>query len=188
MRRILTHFATLALVFAPPFALWGIILWRRFSSVGFAPLVAGYVLAGLGLMAFTFATTYVELSHAVDAGKLSETDLWSNVLNSTLYSVASVLPFVLPVLGLVLVPIAAWSLRNHRVSHSRIAVTLLAIWIALTLTGWTLSNNLWHQTHPLEALGMWMYMVGFEAAAVGLPFLYGIYLVTRWRESATQTD
>lgn len=181
---MLTVSAIFGSMIALPFALWRIILGQGFASIGFAPLVFGYLLAILGLASSAFATSYVGFNNAVSAGILRESERWSIIPNWTIYFATGAPILVLPILGLVCVPVSAMLLRKQCLSHSRIAVTLLVIWLTIALFGWCFPSNLWHRTNPLESLGMWLTSVCFEIAAIGLPFFYGIYLVIRWRARA----
>ncbi|WP_425260351.1 hypothetical protein ACPOLB_05715 [Rubrivivax sp. RP6-9] len=174
--------ALIALAVAVPFAIWRMILGPRFVSVGFAPLATGYALAGVGLALTTLISSHVEFTSRVSTGALVESDRWSIVPGWSFYFVVLSLILVLPLLGLIGTPASAWLLRKRCLSHRSIAGALVGVWLVVAALAWLTPSNEWHRTHKLESLGMWLSTVGASVVAVGLPFVYGIYLVARRRE------
>ncbi len=176
--------AAIAFAIAAPFALWRLVLGQRFKPAGFAPLAAGYALAGLGLVLATFVWSYTEFTSRVATGGLVENQRWSVVLSWVVYFSVLSLAIALPILGLLAVPASAWLVRKNCLHYSTMLVSLCIVWLALSLLMWSLPGNEWHRTNRLQSLGMSLYMAGISVVSVGLPFLFGVFFVARHRAHA----
>lgn len=175
----------IAFAIAAPFAIWRLVLGRRFRPAGFAPLAAGYSFAGLGLILATFTWSYIEFTSRVAAGGLVESQRWTIVPSWSLYFSILLLTIALPILGLLAVPASAWLVRKNCLQYSTMAVSIGAVWAALSLFIWSLPGNEWHRTHRLQSLGMSLSIAGISVVTVGLPFIFGIFLVARRRAKTT---
>lgn len=171
--------AVIALAVAVPFILWRLVLGQTFRHIGFKPLLAAYALAALGLLVVTFVSSWFEFSARVTDGLLQETQRWSIVPGWMVYGTVISLLFVLPLLGLVGVPVAALLLKLRRLSFRSIGVVVLASWLALALGAWFIPTNDWDRDHRLESLTLWLTELAPGVALVALPFLLGVYLASR---------
>ena len=176
--------AAIALAIAAPFALWRLVLGRWFRLAGFAPLAAGYAMAGIGLVLATFVWSYIEFTSRVAAGALVESQRWGTVPGWVVYFSVLSLAIALPFLGLFAVPASAWLVRKNCLRYSTMLFSLSSVWLALGLLMWSLPSNAWHHTNRLESLGVSLYMAGVSVVSVGLPFLFGIFFVARHRANA----
>jgi hypothetical protein len=174
-----TGLVLIAAAIAVPFGIWRVVLGRTFSGIGYAPLAAAYGLATVGLFANNFASSYLEFSSRVAEGVLPEAQRWSIVPGWTLYVSVLSLIAVLPLVGLVGVPLSASLLRVRRLTPASIGITVAAVWVALVLAAWTFPSNEWHRTHRAESLGMWLKELAPGVLLVALPFLSGVYVTTR---------
>lgn len=164
---------------ALPFFIWRLVLSSSFSSVGFVPLAAGYLLAAVGLFTVNFISSHLEFSARVAKNMLPEAQRWATVPGWTIYVSVLSLVLVLPLLGLVAVPVAAWLLKLRRMSFKTIAVGIVGVWLSLALIAWAIPSNEWHRTHRLESLQTWLTTLAPTVALVGLPFLLGIHIAAR---------
>ena len=176
--------AAIALAIAAPFALWRLVLGRRFRPAGFAPLAAGYALAGFSLVLVTLVWSYIEFTSRVAAGGLVESQRWAVVPGWVVYFSVLSLAIALPILGLFAVPASAWLVRKNCLHYRTMLFSLSGVWLALALLMWLLPSNEWHRTNRLESLGVSLYMAGISVVSVGLPFLFGIFFVARHRANA----
>lgn len=173
-----------ALALAFPFVLWRVVLGTRFAKVGFIPLFLGYGLAAVGLLLANLTSSYLEFNSRVSANALSEAQRWTTIPGWTFYLTVLSLVFVLPMLGLFAAPVCAWLLRRNCFTYGSMSIALIGTWLALALLAWSFPSNEWHRTHRFESLLSFLSSFGLSIASVGLPFLLGIYLATRWRPSA----
>ena len=166
----------IAAMIAVPFIFWRVLLGKAYAAIGLLPLVAAYAAALAGLVAAAFAFAYLEFSSRVADGLLAEDERWSLVPGWTIYMVVLSSVFVLPVMGLVGVPVGAWLVRSNRLSYGIIMVTTIGFWLTLTTIFWAFPLNHWHQTHRLESfvriLGEFLPGVLF----VAMPFLIALRL------------
>ena len=173
------------LALALPFLLWRVVLSEAFVQIGFVPLVAGYIAALLSLVVGCFWYSYMEFSTRASAGLLLETQRWSIVPGWTLYTAILYLTVVLPLLGIIGVPWSASLLKRKQLCFRKIVSTIIFIWLGVTMavSFIMLAINGWNQTHLSE-----FFIIAFKdtlpsVALVGLPFLLGIYWVSRVRRN-----
>ncbi len=174
-----TGLAVITVAVVLPFFIWRLVLSSSFASVGFVPLAAAYVLAAVGLLTANFISSHLEFSARVAQNLLPEAQRWTTVTGWAIYVSVLSLLLVLPLLGLVAVPAAAWLLKLRRMSLKTIAVGVLGVWLSLALIAWALPSNEWHRTHRLESLGTWLTALAPPVALVGFPFLLGIHIAAR---------
>ena len=171
--------AVIALAIALPFLVWRVVLGRAFQFVGFTPLVAGYLLAAIGLLVLHLGTAYFQFNADVAKGILPEARRWSTVSEGTIYSIVLSLAGVLPLVGLVGVPLSALLLKLRRLSLITISMSVVATWLTLVLFAWSFPINEWHRISRLESLTVLLAEMAPSAALVTLPFLLGMYLASR---------
>ncbi len=175
----------IALLVAMPFGIWRLLMGKSFARFGLKPLGAGYLAAAIGLTLFHFASSYIEFSRRVEAGILEESARWSTVPWWTVYVGVLSLMFVLPVLGLLAVPISAFLLKAGKLSYKAILIVCLSFWLLMVLAMWLTPTNQWHETHRFESLQM----IGLEllpgVVAIGMPFLLAVLLVGRRQHAET---
>jgi hypothetical protein len=171
--------AAIALAVAVPFILWRLVLGQVFGRIGFKPLVAAYALAAPGLLLVNFVSSHIEFSSRVTDGLLQETQRWSIVPGWTVYGSVISLLFVLPLLGLVGVPVSGLLLKLRRLSFKTIGMVGLASWLTLALVAWSIPTNDWDRDHRLESLTLWLTELAPGVACVALPFLLGVYFASR---------
>lgn len=176
--------AAIALAIALPFVLWRVVLGQTFRHIGFKPLLAAYALAALGLLTVNFATAHIEFSSRVADKLLQEAQRWSLVPGWTVYGAVISLLFVLPLLGLVAVPVSALLLRLRRLSLTTIGIAVLASWLTLVLIAWSIPSDDWDRDHRLESLTLWLTELAPGVVLVALPFLLGVYLASRFYRHA----
>ena len=162
-----------------PFGIWRLVLGSTYGRVGIRPYVVGYVFSLVGLMLLSFCLSYFEFSGRVATGALSETQRWTTVLGWSVYLAVLSLIFVLPMLGIVGVPVSAFLLRRKLLNFGNIAKTVLVLWIALTCILWSLPGNEWQRTHRLESFTSILASLMPGIVLVAFPFLIGLHLVTR---------
>ena len=162
-----------------PFILWRFALGHAFPGVGFTPLLVAYACAALGLLVVNFTWSYLEFSERVTNGLLSEAQRWPIVAGWTLYTAVLSLIVVLPLLGIVGVPLSALLIRMRRLTYLNIAMTIMALWLALTLMAWGYPSNEWDRTHRLESLITWLKTLLPGIALIAGPFLLGIHQASR---------
>ena len=172
-------FAVIALAIALPFLVWRVVLGRAFQFVGFTPLVAGYLLAAIGLLVLHLGTAYFQFNADVAKGILPEARRWSTVSEGTIYSIVLSLAGVLPLVGLVGVPLSALLLKLRRLSLITISMSVVATWLTLVLFAWSFPINEWHRINRLESLTVLLAEMAPRAALVTLPFLLGMYHASR---------
>lgn len=162
-----------------PFLIWRTTLGPKCAAIGSKPLAFAYLYAGIGLVAMVFAGSYGQFSGSVAAGMLPEAQRWSIVPGWTIYmTVLSLVP-VLPLLGLIAVPVAASLLKRACLTLRNIGLCALVAWLALVILLWSLPGNEWERTHRLES-----FLTSLESLLPGilfvaLPFMLGIYNGTR---------
>lgn len=171
--------AAIALAVALPFILWRLALGPTFRRIGFKPLVAAYALAALGLLTVNFATAHIEFSARVADKLLQEAQRWSVVSGWTVYGTVISLLYVLPLLGLVAVPVSALLLRLRRLSLTTMGIAVLASWLTLVLLAWSIPTDDWDRDHRMESLTLWLTELAPGVALVAFPFLLGVYLASR---------
>ncbi len=175
----------IALLVAVPFGIWRLLMGKSFSRYGVKPLGAAYLAAAFGLTLFHFVSSYLEFSRRVEAGILEESARWSTVPGWTIYVGVLSLMFVLPVLGLLAVPISALLLKAGKLDYKAVLIASLSIWLLLVLALWLIPTNQWHETHRFDSLQM----IGLEllpsVVAVGMPFLLAILFVARPQHADT---
>jgi hypothetical protein len=171
-----------------PFILWRLVLGRAFAAVGFLPPVVAYACAATGLLIVCFASAYLDFSGRVASGLLEEAQRWSIVPGWTIYSVVLYLIYVLPILGLVGVPLSALLLRTDNLTWVTIGVAIVVLWLALAVLSWAFPLNDWHRTHRFASLMGWLAELFPGVMTIGVPFLAGVYLTARRaRREAIQT-
>ncbi|WP_332878072.1 hypothetical protein [Massilia sp. S19_KUP03_FR1] len=161
------------------FFIWRTMLGEAFSQIGDKPLVLAYSCVAVGLVGMSFVGSYIEFSGRVANGLLHETQRWSIVPGWMIYTTMLSLVFVLPLLGLVGVPVAASLLTRGLLTPLNIAVRVLFLWSALTIFGWILPGNEWHRTHRLESFMMGLKNLLPGIIFIALPFMFAIYRGTR---------
>ena len=166
--------ALVALAIAIPFVFWRLVLGGVFSSVGFKPLVAGYVAALVGLLLHSFLSSYIEFTARVAGGILPETDRWSIVPGWTIYLGVLSLVVVLPILGVIGAPWSAALVKRSWLGYRSIFTTVFVVWLSLALIMWLLPGNEWHRTHRLESFTMWLKELLPGTLLIGLSFLFAI--------------
>lgn len=171
--------AAIALVVALPFALWRIVLANKFKGIGFKPLATGYAFSAIGSLVANFGSSYLEFSARVSKDVLPEAQRWSIVPGWTIYITVLSLILVLPLVGLVGVPVSALLLKLRRLSYKSIVVLVIVTWLALALAAWTFLSNEWDRTHRLDSLTMWLTELAPNVAFIALPFLLGVYYASR---------
>ncbi|TFW27322.1 hypothetical protein [Massilia horti] len=174
----LTSASGLALIGAAivvPFVIWRIMLGPIFTVVGIKPLAFAYLCAACGLVAMSFVSSYAEFSGRETDGILQEAQRWSIVPHWTFHLTILSLIHVLPLLGLVGVPVAASFLKRGRLTLKNIVACALVLWLVLTILGWAFPGNEWHSTHRLES-----FLTGLKDLLpliffIAMPFMLAIY-------------
>lgn len=174
-----TGLAVIALAVALPFIIWRMVLGPVFRSIGFKPLVAAYALAAVGLLVLNFVLAHMEFSARVADKLLQAEQRWATVPGWTLYASVLSLVVVLPLLGLVGVPVAALLLRARRLSVRTMGLAVVASWLLLVLVAWSITADDWDRGQRLESLMMWLAELAPGVALVALPFLLGVYVASR---------
>lgn len=174
-----TGLALMVAAVAVPFIVWRLVLGRTFARIGYAPLGVGYCLATLGLLALTFISSHLQFSARVAKNVLPEAQRWSTVPGWTVYASVLSLVIVLPILGLLGVPLSALLLRLRRFTLASIGATVIAVWLALVVVAWAFPGNEWHRSNRIESLVMWLKELAPGVLLVALPFLAGIYIMSR---------
>jgi hypothetical protein len=162
-----------------PVFFWWSLLGNAFARVGFTPLAVAYACAALGLLIVTFTTSYSEFSHRVSSGGLQESQRWSIVPGWTIAVAIIYLVCVLPLLGIVGVPLTALLLRLRKLTYASIAVTAVTLWLALAFLGWAFPINEWQRTHRLASFTMYLMDLLPSIALIAVPFLLGIHVASR---------
>lgn len=171
--------ALIAVAVALPFIVWRIVLGQAFRRIGFKPLLAAYALAAVGLLVANFSSAHIEFSARVADKLLTEAQRWDTLPGWTIFRLFIALVFVLPLLGLVGVPVAALLLKLRRLTVKTMVAAVLASWLTLVLVAWAIPTNDWDRDHRLESLTMWLTELAPGVLLVGLPFLLGVYLASR---------
>jgi hypothetical protein len=171
--------AVIAAAVAVPFGIWYFVLGAAFKSFGMRPLAAGYAAALVGLALLNFASSYREFTTRVERGVFEEAGRWTIVPGWTLYTFVLSLIIVLPLLGLVAVPIAAKLLKRRRLTSRNMAVVLGIAWVSLSGCLAMLPINEWQQTHRLQVLGAVLLEFVPGILLVGLPFFAAIGVAAR---------
>jgi hypothetical protein len=154
-------------------------LGPAFTEIGIKPLAFGYLCAALGLVLISFIACSIEFSSRAAGGLLQETQRWSIVPGWTFYVAILSLIFVLPLLGLVGVPVAAAFLKRRLLTPRNIAVFVLVLWLVLTILGWALPGNEWQRTHRLESFMMGAKDLLPGILFIALPFMFAIHSRSR---------
>jgi hypothetical protein len=158
-----------------PFGFWRSILGSTYSHIGIRPYIAGYVASLIGLMLLSFTSSYLEFSGRAAAGILNESQRWTIVPGWTIYIGVLSLIFVLPLLGLIGVPVSAFLLKRRLLNFRNIALILALLWLTLTCQSWAFPSNEWHRTHRLLSFTSTLTSLIPGIALVAFPFLLGIY-------------
>jgi len=166
----------IAAMIAVPFIFWRVLLGRAYATIGLLPLVLAYAAALAGLVAVAFACAYLEFSSRVADGLLAEDERWSLVPGWTIYMVVLSSVCVLPVIGLVGVPVGAWLVRSNRLSYGIIMALATGFWLTLPMIFWAFPLSQWHRIHRLEAFAMILGEILPGVLFVALPFLIGLRL------------
>jgi hypothetical protein len=149
------------------------------AAIGIKPLAFAYLYAGVGLVGMNFVGCYMDFSKRVASGMLTESQRWSVVPGWAIYSTILLLVVVLPLLGLVGVPVTATFLKRALLTPRNIAVCTLVVWLALTSVGWAFPGNEWHRAHRLESFMMWLKNLLPGILFIALPFMLAIYKGSR---------
>ena len=174
----------IGLAVAIPFVIWRVVLGKAYAHVGFSALIAGYACAMAGLVVFSFMSAYVDFSSRVAEGILQEAQRGSLVARWSVSMVVISLVFVLPLVGLLGVPLAAVLLKRRRLNYTTIAVAAALLWVSLAGLLWAVPSNEWHRMHRLESLMMWLEDLLPAVLLIAMPFLLGIFWVSRpYREA-----
>jgi len=158
-----------------PIIMWRLTLGSDFAAIGSKPLALGYLYAGIGLTGVNFVACYMDFSSRVASGILAESQRWSVVPGWTLYSTILTLVIVLPLLGVVGVPVVASVLKRALLTPGNIAIFTLTVWLALSGLGWCFPGNEWHRAHRLESFLMWLQNLLPGTLFIALPFMLAIY-------------
>jgi hypothetical protein len=170
--------ALIGLSLAIPFLCWWLVLGKTFATVGFKPLVVGCACAAIGLLIVNFASAYTEFSARVARGVLQEERRWAVVPGWAGYTSVLSLILAIPLMALG-APYAALLIRLRKLNFVTVALSPLGLWLALSLVLWAMPFNEWHRLHRSESLMRWLgeFLPGILLVAV--PFLLGIYGVSR---------
>lgn len=166
-------------VAALPFGLWRSLLGSTYSKIGVRPYIVGYFSSLIGLLLLSFVSSYFEFSGRVASNLLNEGQRWSIVPGWTIYMAVLSLIFVLPLLGLVGVPISAILIKLGKFDFRHIIATLVIFWLALVVLVWIFPGNEWHRTHRLESFTSTLTGSFPAIGLVAFPFTVGIYWATR---------
>jgi hypothetical protein len=163
-------------VAALPFGLWRSLLGTAYSTIGARPYIVGYVSSLIGLLLLSFVSSYFGFNGRVAGSLLSETQRWTVVPGWTIYIAVLSLIFVLPLLGLVGVPVSAFLLKRGRFDFRYIISTLAIFWLMFAFLVWLFPSNEWHRTHRLESFMSILRSILPGMVLVAFPFAVGI----RW--------
>ena len=158
-----------------PFLVWRMTLGPKYAPIGSKPLALAYLYAGIGLVTMAFGASYSEFSDRVAGGLLPEAQRWSIVPGWTIYMTVLSLVLVLPLLGLIAVPVGASLLKRARLTLRNIGFCALVAWLALASLFWALPGNEWQRTHRLESFLTSSKGLLPGIFLVALPFMLGIY-------------
>ena len=150
-------------------------LGKKFNLVGLRPLVIGYACATLGLLVYSFTWSYLQFDDRIAKGLLGQNERWSVVTGWTIYLAVLNLIFVLPGLGLILVPVSAALLKFQKLDLRRLVVVIVAVWLAVVLITWSSPSNQWHIEHRLESLQWALVEFISPIMLIALPFMLGIW-------------
>lgn len=178
----------IAIAVALPLPLWRRILGAHYVRIGVQPYVAGYLAALAGVMMVSFGFSYVEFSGRVAAGVLEESQRWTIVPRWTVNMAVLSLVAVLPLLGLVGVPLAAILLRRHWFSHLAAVAAVALAWVVLTCLIWWVPVNNWAKAHRFEAFIDFLTNLLPGMLLVALPFLLAIRYVVYCRREQGHSD
>lgn len=171
--------ALIGLAVLVPFIFWRLLLGNAFAGVGFAPLAVAYACAALGLLLVNFGTSYVEFSSRASAGLLQEAQRWSIVPGWTIYSAMISLIYVLPLLAIVAVPLAALLLRARKLKYLNIAIAAVTLWLGLAVLAWFSPINEWQRTHRIASFVGLLRELLPGIVLVAVPFFLGVHGLTR---------
>ena len=172
--------ALIGLAVAIPFLFWRLVLGHSFAGVGFMPLVIAYACAGLGLLLACFLSSYVDFSSRVSSGGLQESQRWSIVPGWTIYAAVLSLIYVLPLLGIVGVPLSALLLRTRKLTYVTIAAATVTLWLVLALVMWWAPPTTSGSRHIfLKSLTTLLKELLPGIVLVAGPFLLAIYGASR---------
>jgi hypothetical protein len=171
--------ALIGLAVVVPFILWRLLLGNVFAAVGFSPLAVAYACAAFGILVVNFTASHIEFSDRVSSGLLQESQRWSIVPGWTTYAAVLSLIYVLPLLAVVGVPLAALLLRMRRLTYASIAAAVVALWLVLAVVAWAFPINEWHRTHRLASLTGWLTELLPSIVLIAVPFFVGIYGASR---------
>lgn len=166
-------------VAALPFGLWRSLLGSAYLKIGIRPYIVGYLSSIIGLLLLGFVSSYFEFSGRVASNFLSETQRWAIVPGWTIYIAVLSLIFVLPLLGLIGVPVSAILLKRGKFDFRHIPATLVIFWLTLVVLIWLFPSNKWHRTHRLESFTSTLTGILPAIGLVALPFEMGIHWATR---------
>jgi hypothetical protein len=159
-----------AAIFGPWF-LWRWILGEAFVQVGFRPLALAHLAAGLGLILSVFLWSYSEFSKRVSEGLLEESARWTTLLGWTVYGSVLSLILVVPLVGLVGVPLFAALARFNKLSVLSGSLALVSVWLTLSLAFGFSGQNEWHQADRIRAVLMYLGTMIQGVALIGVPFV-----------------
>ncbi|MGX4643480.1 hypothetical protein [Massilia sp. SYSU DXS3249] len=166
-------------VAALPFALWRSLLGPTYQHIGIRPYLMGYGAGLLGLVLLSFTSSYLNFNEQAAAGLLREAQRWTIVPGWTVYIAVISLVIVLPLLGLIGVPVSAFLLKRSRFSVRNMILALAACWLALTVLLWLFPTNDWHRNHRLASFTMILRELFPGIAFVAGPFAMAIHWATR---------
>lgn len=176
----------LAAGIAIPFLIWRVVLGKSFTAFGVKPLALAYVAALVGLVVLVFIWSYSEFTNRVEEGLLQEDTRWSTVTGWTVYMGVLSLVFVLPLLGLVGVPLGAVLLRKGWLTVKSMVAVLLAVWLSFTLVILSLDTNFWRwgRHDQLESLGTNLLETLPGVLLIAAPFLGALLLTSKPKHDA----
>lgn len=164
-----------------PWWLWRWLLGPEYDRIGVMPYAAGYLAALAGLLVVSFGYAYHDFTGLPADGVFAQTRWWTFVPGRGIYMMVLSLLFVLPLLALVGVPVAAVLIRRHWFNFRTVLAVVAIVSSAMTYLVWSTPPNNWSKTHPLEWFTSVLTGLLPGVLMVALPFLLAIQYAVRLR-------
>jgi hypothetical protein len=168
--------------------IWRGLLGETFAESGLLPLAVAYASALAGLLALSFAFSYLQFSDLVARGLFSESQRWSVMPGRLLYAVLLHLWIVLPGLTLVCVPLAAMLIRRRRLGFLAVGMIALGLWVAPSVALYAVAEKTeWERTHFFEQAAAVLAGMLPAILLVPLPFFLSLSLLAGRQQAEVGT-
>ncbi|WP_129587798.1 hypothetical protein [Herbaspirillum robiniae] len=173
----ITHPLGIAIFFiAMPLICWRLVRSEKNLSRRIRPYVLAFTSSIVGLIILCFLTSLMDFGSRA-TGPVNELGRWATILGWTIHLSILLSVFVLPLIGLIAVPVAALLLRFQRFEMRNIVGVLVFFWAILTFAVWSFPDNSWAESHRFGSFVSYGQAIACGVAFIAVPFFFTLYFM-----------